>query len=386
MAGREARGAAGPKGKEEASNRIFTVPNVISLIRLCLVPVFLVLLLNGYDLMATFLFALAAGTDWIDGQIARRTHTVSKLGQLLDPAVDRILMIAGVAGLFAGRAAASLDHPRRADARPGCSSWAARCCSSATACASPWSIPARWPPRFCSSGSPGLLLNWPLLAGLGVVRRVWLPGFAASPSPGASGSCTPGSCSALAHHGLLRRFRLREGARRPARSRSRVAGASIADGGQTPGHGGAPKPQRTGPQPAARPASGNLRFPPAKRPAAAAAAPPRPHSRKAGGPSAHASHAASAPRRAAGCALRAGGFPLLQRPLALDEGRPGHILCRRSRSPRARVRGTGAAVRARARRARGRLGRALPRRAGAPQPRGAGRGGAGSGARGRRRG
>lgn len=50
--------------------------------------------------MATFLYALAAGTDWIDGQIARRTHTVSKLGQLLDPAVDRILMIAGVAGLF----------------------------------------------------------------------------------------------------------------------------------------------------------------------------------------------------------------------------------------------------------------------------------------------
>ena len=85
---------------EEASNRIFTVPNVISAIRLCLVPVFLVLLLHGYDLMATFLYALAAGTDWIDGQIARRTHTVSKLGQLLDPAVDRILMIAGVAGLF----------------------------------------------------------------------------------------------------------------------------------------------------------------------------------------------------------------------------------------------------------------------------------------------
>ena len=87
-------------GKDEVSNRIFTVPNLISFIRLCLVPVFLVLLFNGYDLMATFLFALAAGTDWVDGQIARRTNTVSKLGQLLDPAVDRILMIAGVAGLF----------------------------------------------------------------------------------------------------------------------------------------------------------------------------------------------------------------------------------------------------------------------------------------------
>ena len=85
---------------EEVSNRIFTVPNLISAIRLCLVPVFLILLLNGYDLAAAFLFALAAGTDWIDGQIARRTNQVSKLGQLLDPAVDRILMIVGVAGLF----------------------------------------------------------------------------------------------------------------------------------------------------------------------------------------------------------------------------------------------------------------------------------------------
>ena len=55
--------------QEEVSNRIFTVPNVISFIRLCLVPVFFVLLFNGFDLAATLLFAIAAGTDWVDGQI-----------------------------------------------------------------------------------------------------------------------------------------------------------------------------------------------------------------------------------------------------------------------------------------------------------------------------
>ena len=65
-----------------------------------MVPVYMVLLLNGYDLLATFMFALAAGTDWIDGQLARRTNCVSKLGQLLDPAVDRILMSCGVIGLM----------------------------------------------------------------------------------------------------------------------------------------------------------------------------------------------------------------------------------------------------------------------------------------------
>ena len=85
---------------EAVTNRIFTIPNVISFIRLCMVPVYMVLLLNGYDLLATFMFALAAGTDWIDGQLARRTNCVSKLGQLLDPAVDRILMSCGVIGLM----------------------------------------------------------------------------------------------------------------------------------------------------------------------------------------------------------------------------------------------------------------------------------------------
>ncbi|MEG1197309.1 MAG: CDP-alcohol phosphatidyltransferase family protein, partial [Raoultibacter sp.] len=86
--------------EELVIDKIFTIPNVISMVRLCLVPVFLVLLMNGNDLAAALLFALAAGTDFLDGQIARRTNTVSKLGQLLDPAIDRILMIAGVGGLL----------------------------------------------------------------------------------------------------------------------------------------------------------------------------------------------------------------------------------------------------------------------------------------------
>lgn len=179
---------------EEASNRIFTVPNVISAIRLCLVPVFLVLLLHGYDLMATFLYALAAGTDWIDGQIARRTHTVSKLGQLLDPAVDRILMIAGVAGLFVvgrlplwiilvvllrdllllvgGALLIKAYRIRVAVVFPG----------------------ARWPPPCCSSGSRGFCSTGPFLAAWACATRRGFPASTPIPSPGASGSCTPGSC------------------------------------------------------------------------------------------------------------------------------------------------------------------------------------------------
>ncbi|MEG2726243.1 MAG: CDP-alcohol phosphatidyltransferase family protein, partial [Eggerthellaceae bacterium] len=64
--------------EELVIDKIFTIPNVISMVRLCLVPVFLVLLMNGNDIAAALLFALAAGTDFLDGQIARRTNTVSK--------------------------------------------------------------------------------------------------------------------------------------------------------------------------------------------------------------------------------------------------------------------------------------------------------------------
>ena len=161
---------------EEASNRIFTVPNVISAIRLCLVPVFLVLLLHGYDLMATFLYALAAGTDWIDGQIARRTHTVSKLGQLLDPAVDRILMIAGVAGLFVvGRLPLWIilvvlvrDLLLLVGGALLIKAYRIRVAVV---------FPGKVATTLLFVGFAGLLLNWPLLGGLGVCDASWLPGF-----------------------------------------------------------------------------------------------------------------------------------------------------------------------------------------------------------------
>ncbi len=85
---------------QEVTNKIFTAANVISFVRLCLVPVFMVLLLGNNNVAAAVVFAIAAGTDFLDGQVARRTNTVSKLGQLLDPTVDRLLMICAVVGLL----------------------------------------------------------------------------------------------------------------------------------------------------------------------------------------------------------------------------------------------------------------------------------------------
>ena len=161
---------------DQVSDRIFTVPNIISLIRLCLVPIFLVLLFNGYDLMATFLFALAAGTDWVDGQIARRTNAVSRLGQLLDPAVDRILMISGVCGLFlVGRLPLWIilvvlvrDLLLLVGGAVLLKRFRVRVAVI---------FPGKVATTLLFVGFAGLLLNWPLVPGLGLVDAVWLPGL-----------------------------------------------------------------------------------------------------------------------------------------------------------------------------------------------------------------
>lgn len=85
---------------ENPSKRIFTAANMVTILRLVLVPVFFLLLISGKRVPALFLFALAASTDWVDGQIARRTNTVTEIGKALDPLVDRLLLAAGVFGLY----------------------------------------------------------------------------------------------------------------------------------------------------------------------------------------------------------------------------------------------------------------------------------------------
>ena len=75
----------------DPADRLLTVPNVLSLLRLVGVPLFLWLLLGPhYDLLAVLVLALSGLTDWLDGKLARLLNQSSKLGALLDPAVDRL--------------------------------------------------------------------------------------------------------------------------------------------------------------------------------------------------------------------------------------------------------------------------------------------------------
>jgi cardiolipin synthase (CMP-forming) len=80
--------------------RPLTIPNAIGLARLGLIPVFLVIALsssNGQDAVATTLFAVIAWADYLDGFTARLTGQFSRLGALLDPIIDRLLVISGMA-------------------------------------------------------------------------------------------------------------------------------------------------------------------------------------------------------------------------------------------------------------------------------------------------
>lgn len=84
------------------SNKIFTISNFITFARLILTGVFLYLFVTDYNrYVALVIYAIAASTDWLDGQIARMTKTVSWLGKMLDPVVDRALLFCGVVGLVA---------------------------------------------------------------------------------------------------------------------------------------------------------------------------------------------------------------------------------------------------------------------------------------------
>lgn len=82
------------------SERVWTIPNIISLVRLAGVPLFLWLVLGPEaDGWALGVLMLSGVTDWLDGYLARRLGQTSQLGQILDPVADRLYILAVVVGL-----------------------------------------------------------------------------------------------------------------------------------------------------------------------------------------------------------------------------------------------------------------------------------------------
>ncbi|MGZ0212447.1 MAG: CDP-alcohol phosphatidyltransferase family protein [Actinomycetales bacterium] len=85
----------------EISNRVWTVPNILSFIRLGLVPVFLYFIVSAQDALALIVLVFSSLSDYLDGFIARRFNQMTRLGQLLDPAADRLFIFAALIGLAA---------------------------------------------------------------------------------------------------------------------------------------------------------------------------------------------------------------------------------------------------------------------------------------------
>ena len=90
----------------------WNLANAITIARILLIPVFLVVLLSGLpepyaDIVAAAIFILAAGTDKLDGYVARRQQSITTLGQFLDPLADKLLIAAALLALVSqGRVAA----------------------------------------------------------------------------------------------------------------------------------------------------------------------------------------------------------------------------------------------------------------------------------------
>lgn len=84
---------------------VFSIPNVITVLRLALIPVFYWFLVfdapaTGRNDLAFVFFTVTAGTDWLDGWLARSTGHVTAIGKIIDPLVDRLLIASAVIGLY----------------------------------------------------------------------------------------------------------------------------------------------------------------------------------------------------------------------------------------------------------------------------------------------
>ena len=84
-----------------STTRVWTIPNLISVLRLACVPVFLWLLWGKDEpIAAAGLLAILGATDWVDGYIARHFDQGSELGKILDPTADRVMLVVAAVALL----------------------------------------------------------------------------------------------------------------------------------------------------------------------------------------------------------------------------------------------------------------------------------------------
>ena len=162
---------------DDHSRDVYTLANIITVLRLILVPIFFTVLVSGRnDVISFILFAVAASTDWLDGQIARRTGTVTEIGKAIDPLVDRLLIAFGVLGVYLqGRVPlwVVLTLLFRDLYLLAGASYLAR----SRVRALPVVFLGKLTTALLLIGFSDLILNWPQVPGLGLIDSPALPGF-----------------------------------------------------------------------------------------------------------------------------------------------------------------------------------------------------------------
>jgi len=99
LSGLDRSGPPPPETVKGAPLHPWTIPNAIGYVRLALIPVFLIIAFDsgdGQDWVSTLIFAVVGWSDYLDGIAARVTGQYSRMGALLDPLVDRLLVLSGV--------------------------------------------------------------------------------------------------------------------------------------------------------------------------------------------------------------------------------------------------------------------------------------------------
>ena len=86
-------------------SNVWTIPNVLTIIRMILIPVFVVLIFRGQKIAALAVFAAASLTDMLDGYLARKLNQITDFGKLFDPLADKLMVLTamvcqGIAGIF----------------------------------------------------------------------------------------------------------------------------------------------------------------------------------------------------------------------------------------------------------------------------------------------
>ena len=86
-------------------SNVWTIPNVLTILRIILIPVFVILFFRGYKIAALAVFAAASLTDMLDGYLARKLNQITDFGKLFDPLADKLMVLTamvcqGIAGVF----------------------------------------------------------------------------------------------------------------------------------------------------------------------------------------------------------------------------------------------------------------------------------------------